>query len=116
MGFYVVKVAVTVAVVLAASEIAKRESFWAALLMSLPVTSLLAFVWVYVETGDASRVAALSHGIFWMFLPSMVLFVVLPVLLRMDVGFWTSLGVSSAATLAAYVVMIRVLALVGVEI
>lgn len=116
MGFYIVKVAVTVAVIIVATEIAKRESFWAALLMSLPVTSLLAFFWVYVETGDAERVAALSHGIFWMFLPSMVLFVVLPLLLRAGVGFWPSLGVSCAATIAAYAVMIPLLEALGIEI
>ncbi len=116
MGFYVAKVAITVAVVVLASEIAKRGSFWAAVLVSLPITSLLAFVWVYLETGDTGRVAALSHGIFWMLLPSMVLFVLLPFLLRLDVGFWASLGLSCAATAAAYIALLRLLAAFGVEV
>jgi hypothetical protein len=33
---------------------------------SLPLTSLLAFVWLYLDTGDIEKVAALSHGIFWL--------------------------------------------------
>lgn len=116
MGFYVLKILVTVAVVVVASEIAKRESFWAALLMSLPVTSLMAFVWLYVETGDVDRVAALSRGIFWMLLPSLLLFVLLPVLLRLQAGFWTSLGLASAATVLAYAVTLRLLGVAGIEV
>jgi hypothetical protein len=36
---FIVKVVVTVAVVIAVSEIAKRSSFWGAILASLPLTS-----------------------------------------------------------------------------
>jgi hypothetical protein len=49
-------------------------------LASLPLTSLLAFVWLYLDTGDTQRVADLSQGIFWLVLPSLSLFVLLPFL------------------------------------
>ena len=64
------------------SELAKRSSFWGAALASLPLTSLLAFVWLYLDTGDIQKVSSLSQGIFWLVLPSLLLFVVLPLLLR----------------------------------
>lgn len=102
MWQYALKVALTTVIVVAISEIAKRSSFWAAILASLPLTSLLAITWLYVETGDVQKVAMLSQDIFLMVIPSLLLFVLLPLLLRAGWGFWVSLGTSSVATAAAY--------------
>lgn len=102
MSQYIIKVALSALVIVAVAEIAKRSSFWAAVLASLPLTSLLAFVWLHLETGDTERIAALSHGIFWLVLPSLVLFLLLPALLRAQWGFWPSLAVSCVATAVAY--------------
>ena len=101
---YVLKLVITAAVVVAVSEIAKRSSLWAAALASLPLTSLLAFVWLYLDTRDVERVAALSQSIFWLVIPSLLLFLVLPWLLRSGWGFWSSLGMASGITAAAYLV------------
>lgn len=100
---YVIKVAVTAVVVVAVSEIAKRSTVWAALLASLPLTSLLAFVWLYLDTGDTERVAALSQNVFWLVVPSLVLFVLLTVLLRAGWPFWSGFAVACLGTSAAYV-------------
>ena len=116
MWQYVAKVALSAVLVVAVSEIAKRSSFWGAALASLPITSLLAFIWLYVETGDTARIAALSHGVFWLVLPSLVLFLVLPFLVRAGWNFWPSLAVASAATALAYAVMVWLLPKVGVQL
>lgn len=113
---YAVKVMLSAVIIVAVSEIAKRSSFWAAALASLPLTSLLAFFWLHLETGDPERIAALSHGIFWLVLPSLVLFVVLPLLLRAGWSFWPSMALSSAATAAAYGAMVWVLSKAGVQL
>lgn len=102
MWQYVIKILLTAMVVVAVTEIAKRSSFWGAALASLPLTSLLAFVWLYVDTHDAQRVADLSREIFWLVLPSLSLFVLLPILLRSGWNFWSSLAVTCVATAAAY--------------
>ena len=108
MWQYAIKVAVTAVVVVAVSELGKRSSFWGAILASLPLTSLLAFVWLHVDGGDARAVASLSTSIFWLVLPSLVLFVVLPVTLR-SWSFWPSLVAACAATVAAYSVLVWIL-------
>jgi hypothetical protein len=97
-----VKIAVTAAVVVAVAEIAKRSSLWGAVLASLPLTSLLAFVWLYVETGNTQSIASLSHSIFWLVLASLPLFLVLPLLLRSGWSFWPSLGGACILTVGAY--------------
>jgi len=116
MWQFVTKVVVTAVVIVAISEIAKRSSFWAAALASLPLTSLLAFMWLYIETGDNPRVAALSQGIFWLVLPSLVMFLVLPLLLRAGWSFWPSLASSAAATAVAYVAMVWLLTKAGITL
>jgi hypothetical protein len=116
MWAYIIKVAVTAVAVVAVSEIAKRSPVWAALLASLPLTSLLAFVWLYRDTGEPERVAALAQGIFWLVLPSLVLFVSLPLLLRAGWGFWVSLTSSCVATTVAYLAMVWILARVGMHV
>jgi hypothetical protein len=116
MWQYVIKILLTLAVVVAVSEIAKRSTFWGAALASLPLTSVLAFVWLYLETGDTQRVAALSAGIFWLVLPSLLLFVVLAFALRSGWGFWAGLGVACVLTAAAYFAMAWFLERLGVRI
>ncbi|OZA30152.1 MAG: hypothetical protein B7X93_04250 [Hydrogenophilales bacterium 17-61-9] len=116
MGQYALKIALSALVLVAIAEVAKRSTFWAAALASLPLTSLLAFIWLYVDTGDTEKVAALAGGIFWLVLPSLLLFVLLPLLLRNGLGFWFSLLTASAATALAYLGMIKLLALFDIEL
>jgi hypothetical protein len=77
MGLYAVKILVSAVLIVLISEIAKRSTLFGALIASIPITSLLAFIWLYLETGDSARIAALSTGVFWLVLPSRI-FVVLP--------------------------------------
>ncbi len=116
MGQYALKIALSALVLVAVAEVAKRSTFWAAALASLPLTSLLAFVWLYLDAGDTQKVAALASGIFWLVLPSLLLFVLLPVLLRHGWGFWLGLAVSSGATALAYLGMVKLLAALGVRL
>jgi len=116
MGQYALKIILSALILVAIAEIAKRNTFWAAALASLPLTSLLAFILLYLDTGDTQKVAALCSGIFWLVLPSLLLFVLLPILLRHGWGFWLSLAVSSAATALAYLGTIRLLAAFGIRL
>lgn len=116
MWQFVIKVAVTVAVVVAVSEIAKRSSLWGAVLASLPLTSLLAFVWLYLETGNTQNIAQLSQGIFWLVLASLPLFLALPFFLRSGWPFWPSLSVACLITVGAYFGLIWVLGRFHVQV
>ncbi len=107
----VLKVVVTSALVVAIAELAKRSTLFGALLASLPLTSVLAFIWIWYDTGDTEKVARLATSIFWLVLPSLVLFLVLPALLRTGVPFWPSLASASVATAVAYFAMLKLLAL-----
>ncbi|MBK9079028.1 MAG: DUF3147 family protein [Hyphomicrobium sp.] len=116
MLYTALKVLITAVLVVAISEIGKRSSALGALIASLPLTSLLAFVWIYGETGDTAKIASLSASIFWYVLPSLVLFLALPVLINQGHDFWLSLAVSSALTFAAYLAMIWILGRFGIAL
>ena len=116
MWQYALKILLSAAVLVAVSEVAKRSSFWAAALASLPLTSLLAFVWLYIDTGDVKQVMSLSINIFWLVIPSLVLFIALPLLLRTGVNFWLSLSLASAATAISYFGMVKLLQLFDVKL
>lgn len=113
---FAVKTVVTAIVVVAVSEIAKRSSTLGAIIASLPLTSLLAFLWIYGETGDTVKIAELSKSIFWYVLPSLVLFLVFPAMLSHGFNFWISLVSASALTFAAYLAMTKILSSFGISI
>lgn len=116
MWQYSAKVLVTVVLVIAISELGKRSSFWGAILASLPITSLLAFVWLYTGTGNAELVAKLSRSIFWLVLASLPLFLLLPALLLRGMAFWPALGVACLVSIGCYFGLIFVLGRLHVQL
>ena len=106
---YLVKIVLTAVTVVAVSELAKRSTLWGALLTSLPLTAALAFIWLYLDTGDTQRIARLSMDVLWLVVPSLLFFVVLPALLRLGVGFWWSMSAATVGTAVAYAATIALL-------
>jgi len=103
-------------IIAAVSETAKRSPSLGALILSLPLVSLLAFIWLWRDTSDTERIAALSQSTFWLVLPTLPMFLVLPALLRNGAGFWTALGLSCLLTIALYVLMAWMLGRFGVSL
>lgn len=110
----ILKVAVTSVLIEAASEAAKRNVIAGAVIASVPLTSVIAMIWLYADTGDTAKVAAFASGVFWLVLPSILLFLVLPFLLNRGWDFGWSLAVSIALTVAAYLAMLQILKQFGV--
>ena len=100
--YLLLKALLSGAVVAVASEVARRSSLLGAVLISLPLTSILAAVWLYRDTRDAGEVADLSWSILWVIPPSVAFFVVLPLALRAGVDFWPSMLLACASTAVAY--------------
>ena len=116
MLYLLIKAAISGVLVALISEIARRYPGWGGLVASLPLTSLLAMLWLWRDTGDPERVAALSVGAFWFILPSLPLFIVLPVLLRSGVGFRLSMAGVIAGTLVLYALMFWAAPRLGIKL
>jgi predicted permease len=114
--FYIIKLAVSAIIVFVISEISKRNGWGAALFASLPILSIMAMAWVYIETGSSEKVAKLSNGVFWMVLPSLVFFILVPYLIRMKIGVMLAMLISAIFTVVAYLIMIFILKRLGIVI
>lgn len=113
---YMIKVLFSALTVLAVTELSKRNSLLGALLASLPLVSIMAMIWLYSDTGDSARVATLSTQIFWLVLPSLVLFIALPILLKNGVSFYPSLALACALTAASYLLLLVAAKYLGISI
>ncbi len=96
------KLMLSAGIIAGASEIAKRSPTLAAIIISLPLTSILTFSWIWIEGPDAARVTTLSHSILAYTLPSLPFFLLLPLGLRLGLGFWASLLLSCLLTAGCY--------------
>jgi hypothetical protein len=114
--YVLLKALLSGAIIAAASELARRSSLLGALLISLPLTSILAMIWLYRDTGDTGEISELSWAILWVIVPSLVFFVALPFGLRAGIGFWPALIAACAATAAAYGVWILAARRLGLDI
>jgi hypothetical protein len=106
MLYLITKALISGVIIMAASEAAKRSPTYGALVVSLPLISILAMVWLWRDTGDNKRIAALSERTFWLVLPTLPMFLVLPAMLRNGLAFWTALAASCALTVALYVMAV----------
>jgi len=111
--YYVLKVAISALLITAISEISKRYSLAAGILASLPIVSVLAMIWLYIDTSSIDKVSQLSTSIFWMVLPSLSLFIVLPLLLKNRLPFYPALAISALVMVLLYYLMIVILKKLG---
>ena len=116
MTYYLVKIAITTILIVAISEIARRSTLIGAILASVPLVSVLAIIWLYIDTRDITRISSLSTSIFWLVIPSLVLFLALPALLKQGLNFYLSIGISIGLTVGCYWIMVMALERFGVEL
>jgi hypothetical protein len=105
MLYFFIKAGLSGLLAAAISEIARRYPGWGGVVASLPLTSLMAMMWLWRDTGNPARIADLSISILWFVGASVPLFIALPLLLRVGVGFWTSMGIVIVGTMALYALM-----------
>ena len=116
MTYYIAKLAITALLVLLISETSKKSSLVGGILASLPIVSYLAMIWLYADTKSVEKVANLSTSIFWLVLPSLSLFVLLPVLLKRYINFYLSLGIATFIIVGTYFIMVFVLKKTGISL
>ncbi len=108
MLLYIIKTVISAAIIVAVSEVAKRSSLIGGLIASLPLTSLLAIIWLYTETKDTAKIQSLSLSIFWLVLPSLLFFITLPSFLK-KMTFAPAVTLAATVTIIAYYFMISLL-------
>lgn len=116
MLYLLAKALLSGAIIAVASEVSRRWPGFGALIVSLPLVSLLAMLWLWRDTHDPERLAAHAGATFWFVLPSLPMFLLIPWLLRNGVGFWLALAAGCVLTVALYGLMLVAAPRLGVRL
>ena len=116
MTYFIVKCLLSGLIIAVVSEVARRSPALGALIVSLPLVSLLGILWLWHDTGDIERIADYAQSTFWYVLPSLPMFLALPAMLRAGMGFWSSMGASCMLTVVLYLFTAWGLAKIGISI
>lgn len=106
---FLTKTIVSALIISAVATVSKKLPTLGAIIASLPLTSILAMIWLYQDTRDVGKVIELSYSIFWIVIPSLVFFIVLPIFLKKHLDFYLSLLGSSVIMIICYFLYIYIL-------
>ena len=115
MSYYIIKLVITTLLIVLISEIAKRNSLMGAMLAAIPLVSILAMTWMYIDTNDSKSTVEFSNSIVWLIVPSMTLFISFPILIKKGLSFYPSMVISILMTIFAYYSVIFVLGKLGLR-
>ena len=110
------KILITALIVVVVSEISRRSTIIAGLIASIPLTSLLAILWIYFETSDVENIKNLSSNILLMIPPSLTFFICLPIFIDMKIEFYVAVLFSIVITAIVYWLYFYILGIIGINL
>lgn len=115
MTYLFIKYFITAAVVVLVSELAKANDKLGGLVAALPLVTVLALIWLYIEKQPMSKIANHAYYTFWYVIPTLPMFLLFPYLLP-KLGFWPTLIASIAFTLVVFYVYAIALKQFGINL
>ena len=115
MGWLVTKYLITAAVVVLVSEVAKRSDRLGGLFAALPLVTVLALIWLYVEHQPQTKIANHAWYTFWYVVPTLPMFLAFPLLLP-RLGFWPTLLACVAITVVCFWLFAQLVRRFGIEL
>lgn len=115
MTWLITKYLITAGVVVLVSEAAKRSDRLGGLLAALPLVTVLALIWLYVEKQPQQKIANHAWYTFWYVVPTLPMFLVFPALLE-RLGFWPSLAAGVVITVLCFWLFALLVRRFGIEL
>ena len=115
MAWIITKYFLTAAVVVLVSEFAKRSDRLGGFVAALPLVTVLALIWLYVEKQPQEKIANHAWYTFWYVVPTLPMFLAFPLLLP-RIGFWPSLVASIIITVVCLGVFALAVRRFGIEL
>ena len=116
MWAFVAKAVLAGIIIAAIAEVGRRLPTAAALIASLPLVSILGMIFLWQAKPDVENMAVHAQSTFWFVLPSLPMFMLIPVLLRNGVGFWASLAAGCVLTVVLYLLMVQFGPRIGIRL
>ena len=115
MNWIIFKYLLTAGVVVLISEVAKKSDRLGGLIAALPLVTVLALIWLYVENQSSEKISNHAYYTFWYVLPTLPMFLIFPYLLK-KFGFWITLSLSMVITLIIFYIFAKVMKSFGVDL
>ena len=115
MHYLIIKYLISGGLVVLVSELAKRSDKLGGLIAALPLVTVLALIWLYMEGQPTSKIANHAYYTFWYVLPTLPMFLIFPYLLS-KWGFVLSLLASVLITALVFFLVALVLKPFGVDL
>ena len=112
----IVKAIVTAIIVVLVSVISKKNSLIGGVLASLPLNSILIFIWMYSEDKNVNAIIDLSKVILLMLIPSLLFFIFMIVFLKKEMNFYSAISLSSILMFASYSAYTYALSKFGIQL
>src|SRR5690242_16465858 len=116
MLYLAVKAALSGVIIAIVSEVARRSPALGALVVSLPLVSILGIVWLWHDTSVAERIAAHAQSTFWYVLPTLPMFLAMWAMIHYGLVFWESFASCCVFTVVLYLFSLGLLARFGVTL
>ena len=101
MAWIITKYFLTAGVVVLVSELANRSDRLGGFFAALPLVTVLALIWLYVENQSQEKIANHAWYTFWYVIPTLPMFLAFPLLLP-RIGFWSSLLACIVITIVCF--------------
>lgn len=111
-----VKLLISAAIIMVVTKIQLFNDRLSALLIALPLTSLIAMIWMQWDGQSSQRLANHAEGTFWFVLPTLPMFLILPWMLRHGWGFWAALAINCLLTAGFFWLTVFVLRRFGIDL
>tara|TARA_B100001996_G_scaffold232306_1_gene179308 strand:- start:250 stop:597 length:348 start_codon:yes stop_codon:yes gene_type:complete len=103
------KIGLTALIVFAVVQVSERNTLLAAVLASVPIVSVLAMMWMHHEGQSVQEISGFARDIVWLLIPSLLMFIVMPLLIDRGWDFYPALGAGLASTIIGYFLMIQLM-------
>ena len=109
------KIGLTALIIFAVVQLSERNTLLAAVLASIPIVSVLAMMWMNHEGQSATEIAGFAKDIVWLVIPSLLLFIIMPLLIDRGWEFYPALGAGLATTILGYFLMVQIMEKYGLS-
>ena len=105
--YFVIKTLISAIIISIVTAMSDKMQKGGALIKSLPITSIMVFFIMKYEGKSDQQIISMSWEILIMVIPSLVLFIALPLLMQRGISFYVSILIASVITSVGYLISFK---------
>ena len=106
-------IGLTALIIFAVVQVSERNTLLAAVLASVPIVSVLAMIWMNHDGQSTEEISGFAKDIAWPLIPSLLIFIVMPLFIERGWGFYPALVAGLLTTILGYFLMIQIMGKYG---